>query len=276
MRRSPTLIVLLASCASLSACNRQPATTLEKPAVVSQAGKPADISFGRRQVDQMLADRPDMIGILDEDDPIFRWVVDSMNGARIGQRIYWNGNTPESGSAAEHASPYGGYPPHICISGGTEITAHDRWACIVYELFNIENTSKFEDAYNKAMAGTMDGDEYAYECARLEYVALIKAKEFFKMHPLPNARPGYYEEYEQITEAPATFDEYLVLYYASDGTFQHPGQYFKDYYNDVIAPYLKTLRDAKEYADGDSANEANPGDEKESEPKESTPKESDA
>jgi hypothetical protein len=276
MLRSWALRIALGLCAYCSGCDQRQIGTLEKSAQVSVAESPAEISFGRRQVDQMLADRPDMVGILDEDDPIFCWIVDGMNGGIIGQRIYWNANTPESGSAAEHASPYEGYPPHVCISGGTEITGHDRWACAVYELFNIKNTKEFEDAYTKAMAGTLDGDAYAKECARLEYIALTKAKEFFKKHPLPNAKPGHHEEYEQITGVPATFEEYLALYHAPDGTFHHPGQYFKDYYDDVIAPYLKSMQEAKDLAeDGDMKTSDEP-EAKPSETNELAPKDSEA
>jgi hypothetical protein len=276
MRQLRAFILAVGLCPVVAACDSRSTATLEMPAQVSIAEQPSQVSFGRRQVDQMLADRPDMVGILEEDDFLLRWVIGGMNGATIGQRIYWNANTPQSGSAAEHASPYEGYPPHICISGGTEITGHDRWACVVYELFNIENTKEFEDAYAKATAGTLDGDAYAKECARLEYVALTKAKEFFKKHPLPNAKPGHHEEYDQITEVPATFDEYLALYHDAHGNFHHPGQYFKDYYDDVIAPYLKSMKEANDVAEGEDEKDSGALEAKPAERQESAPNDSEA
>src|SRR5690242_1923528 len=134
LRRMPLWTLMFAACGLLLSCN--------KPALDSTAAKvpgtTKTISFGRRQIDQLLADRPDMVGVLADDDPIVVWIADSMNGGRIGRRVYWNADSPRTGGAAEHALPYGVNPPFICITGGAEVSPIDKWASLVYELFNLE------------------------------------------------------------------------------------------------------------------------------------------
>jgi hypothetical protein len=86
-RRSVGSIVVclsgLALCAVIASCSNEPIyrNSSVKP-------KTKDLSFGRPQIDPMLADRPDMAGILSDDDPMLLWIIESMNGGRIGQRIY--------------------------------------------------------------------------------------------------------------------------------------------------------------------------------------------
>jgi hypothetical protein len=180
-----------------------------------------------------------MLGILRDDDPILRWLVDSMNGDRIGMRIYWNANSPSGGVAADHAVPTEMYPPYIRVSGGTEITGVDKWACAVYEIFNLAQYKEFYAAYSKAVEGQFDGNAYATECAKLEYLALKNAKKLFDEHPLPNVTPGKNAKYEHILTIPETFDEYFAKFYDSGGRLHHPGQQFKDFYDKMIAPYVE-------------------------------------
>jgi hypothetical protein len=108
----------------------------------------------------------------------------------------------------------------------------------VYELFNLENFKEFDAAYNKALEGKLDADAYATECAKLEYIALKKAKKFFEDHPLPNAIPGRNSKYDQLREVPQTFEEYMSQYIDSSGRLHHPGQFFKEYYEQEMAPYV--------------------------------------
>ena len=63
----------------------------------------------------MLVDRPDMAGVLDDDDPVLVWIINGMNGERIGQRVYWNDDLPASGATPRISPPYEYYPPHICL-----------------------------------------------------------------------------------------------------------------------------------------------------------------
>lgn len=228
-------LLLAASCAS---CRQDAAPN--QPTGANAAT--TEISFGRRQVDQMLADRPDMVGVLSDDDPVMAWVVDGFNGGRIGQRIHWNGNSPASGAPAEHASAYGHYPPHICLDGGSDVTPIDKWAGLVYELFNIEGTKEFDKLFEQATAGELTSDEYADACAKLEYEALKKAEAYFAEHPLPGAVPGHNPQYDQLRSVPETYEQYLAKFHDPNGKLHHPGEFYRKYFDDMVAPYLEMMR----------------------------------
>jgi hypothetical protein len=233
-----TCFVALGLCAVVASCSKGPVRlVVEAPA--TDPKKRPDVSFGQRQIDQMLVDRPDMAGVLDEDDPVLVWIISGMNGERIGQRVYWNDDLPASGAPSEFLPPYEYYPPHICLWAGVETSPIDKWACLVFELFNLENTREFTDLQTKAMEGTLNGEAYARECANLEYNALIKARKFFDEHPLRKAKPEVDTHYGRFWDTPDTFEKYLAEYYDPDGTFHNPGEYFKEYYIKEIAPYVR-------------------------------------
>lgn len=233
--------------AAVVSCNRQPvqdsASSISNTATpITPAAK--EISFGRRQIDQMLADRPDMAGLLNDDDSILLWVIDSMNGSRLGQRIYWNGSSPIGGALAEHWRPAMGYPPHIRLTDGVN-SGIDKWTELVFELFNLDNDRSFDTLDEEAYAGAIHGDAYATEYARLEYVALVKTNEFFEKHPFPGAEPGDNPEYDWIAKIPSTFEEYMASSTDEKGAFRHPGDTYKKRYDTSIAPYVVPERKYK-------------------------------
>lgn len=228
------LLLMAALCVAVASCDRPPAT--------SDEAKP--ISFGQRQVDQLIADRPDMAGVLSEDDPVMKWIIDSFNGDRIGQRVYWNANSPQSGSEAEHGPPNGGYPAYVSLSGGAETTPVDKWASVVYELFNLENTQAFEELNDRAMAGEVDGDTYALECVRLEFVAVVKTKAFFEKHTLPASVHGNDPWYNWVLGDIGTFEENVQGFRENyTGLGYNPLRYFRDGYDSEIAPYVEWQRE---------------------------------
>lgn len=191
----------------------------------------------------MLADRPDMSGVLDEDDLVFQWVVEGFNGDRFGQRVYWNADFPQVGSDAFHFPPYYGYPAFISLSNRTHMTPVDRWVGVVYELHNLDNTQAFEKLYNRAIAEEIDGDTYAVECLRLEFAATKRTKEFFSKHSLPASKHGNDAWYNWLSGDIGTFDEYVAAFQEKRflPSFD-PLKYWRDSYDTRIAPYIEWSR----------------------------------
>jgi hypothetical protein len=223
-------LLSVAMCVAAASCSR-PST---------DAASAAKISFGRRQVDQMLVDRPDMAGVLRDDDPVMLWVVAGFNGDRSGKRVYWNADSPASGQPAEHAPSYEGYPPYVRLSGGTDATGNDKWAGVVFELFNLENAAAFSALGERAMAGELDADTYATECVKLEHAAAKKTEQFFEMHPLPGAEPGQNAMYDSIRSFPDSYEEYRQRFQdAGSGLGYDPYEYYRSYYLESLAPYAK-------------------------------------
>ena len=131
-----------------------------------------------------------MQNVISESHSVFQWLVNGFNGDRIGQRIYWNASSPRSGRPAEHGPAYATYPPYIAISGRTETTPTDKWASVVYEMYNLENGEEFEATSRSAIEGKLDADDYAEKCVELEFIALTKTQKFFRLNPLPKSKHG--------------------------------------------------------------------------------------
>lgn len=222
--------VLLACCSCGQQNSSQPAHT-------------PTATFGHRQLEQMLADRPEMSGVLEQDDPSYQWIVSSLNGELTGRRIYWNADSPRAGQGSEHASQYHHYPAQIYVSGGREMTPIDKWAAFIYELFNLENTTEFRKLDEAAYEGKIDGHTYATGYVKLEFLALQKTNEYFSAHPLPSEGAGKDVWYEWTITDLGTFEEYAAQFPKATG----PGNYkfFKDYYDSQIVPWISRQATAK-------------------------------
>ncbi|MCC9645105.1 hypothetical protein LOC71_22735 [Rhodopirellula sp. JC740] len=204
------------------------------PATVMAQGN----GFGRRQVKQMLADRPDMKSVIDLDHPIYQWVVAGFEGSLLGQRIYWNANSPTTGRPAEHAAAYGHYPPFISISGGSETTPVDKWAAVVFELCNLKNDDKFAQLAKEAAAGKLSADEYATECVMLEYDAQLLTQKVFQDHPLPDSSHGKDDWYNAWVKPDLPTAEVFRKEHAVPGSPRCNYDFFRTTYQSHIAPHI--------------------------------------
>lgn len=188
----------------------------------------------------MLADRPDMRDALPTHHYVYGWLVEGFNGDRFGQRIYWNAKLPQGGVGASHGGPYGMYPPHIALASNADLSAIDKWAAVVYEMFNLENASDFKELDLEAVSGHWDADEYAAECVRLEFVAFKKTRDFFVEHPLPKSKHGRDTWYNWCTSNIGSFEDYEKSFNNLESTrFKSNFAYFKDYYEKTLQPYAK-------------------------------------
>lgn len=232
-----TPIAASESAATSPVASELAATPPSQP-VPTVVAKPVITTFGERQLAQLLDDRPDMRGVIDASHPVYSWVIEAFNGDHFGQRVYWNGNSPQSGRPAEHASPYHGYPPYVSITGGSDATPVDKWTMVVFELHNLGNADGFEKLMHEALDGSIDGEGYANGCVKLEFEALERTREFFVENPLPKSPHGRDTYYNWITDDLGTFDEYQER-------FDRPGmtrynsnfEYFRAYYDSTLVPY---------------------------------------
>jgi hypothetical protein len=239
-------------------CNRatqnpQAVATQTKKLFATHEPDPVTLTtFGERQLDQMMQDRPDMQNVIAKSDAVFQWLVNGFNGDRIGQRVYWNASSPQSGRPAEHGPAYATYPPYIAISGGTETTPTDKWASVVYEMYNLENSDQFEAISRLAMEGKLDADAYAEKCVELEFIALTKSQEFFRENPLPKSKHGRDVWYNWVTSDIGTFEN-LKKSFAAPGASRSNSNfaYFKQYYETTIAPYADAMRRTEAAKSGD-------------------------
>ncbi len=232
-----TLPILALVAITILGCSRQPASGV----------KAESLTFGDRQVQQMLQDRPEMKGVMTANDPLYLWLVAGFNGERLGQRVHWNANSPQSGRSAEHGIPYGAYPPYISISGGTETTPIDKWASVIFEMNNLDNYDKFDALRDDAVEGDLDADEYASACVKLEFDALERTRDLFAKHPLPGGDHRRNPWYQWVSSELGEFEDYEAAFDVP-GTTVHTSNfaYFRDYYVSTIEPYAKAMKAAEE------------------------------
>ena len=154
-------------------------------------------TFGDRQLQQVLIDRPDMKGIVRTNDFIYRWVVKQFNSLEY-DRVQWDPREPKSGAPAEHQSSRRASSHYIRVTSAEAISGRDKWLMLVFELHNYRNKEYFDELWDKAIAGSIRRDEYATGCVKLEFRAMVATQEFFRHHPIPGASPAkdpYYTGY---------------------------------------------------------------------------------
>ena len=107
-----------------------------------QDSTPKKLSYGMRQIDQILDDRPEMQNALDPGHPLMKWIADHFETGDRGQRIVWDHREPKSGQPAEHVAAYDSYFPQIRVTTSSDYTGLDKWVFVIFERMNIEGDAK--------------------------------------------------------------------------------------------------------------------------------------
>lgn len=195
-------------------------------------------SFGERQLLQVLDDRPEMRGVVVQDSPLAKWIVSRFDGHGTETRVHWHDREPLSGSDAEHLPAYEGYPANLSITRLDSTSPIDKWAALVYELLNLQETLE-SDLFERALDGEFDADEYALACVRSEYEAILATREILVRYPISGASTTQDPWYCWVTSELLPVDDYLADVKAN-GTLREETNYdyFRDYFLEDMAPYL--------------------------------------
>ena len=182
------------------------------------------ITFGHRQLDQMLEDRPGMKNAVPLSHPIRKALIEAFNGKLIGRRVYWLDAAGEGAlSGAFHLQPIGFYPPCITVTKGPQETPIDKWASALFEMYNLEGD--FNGLDDDARSGEITKDQYVDLCVDLETQALNKTRLFFTKHSLPAT----------------VLDKWYAFCLSSDKLKLYDAgneEYFAECYDSHIAPCL--------------------------------------
>jgi len=68
------------------------------------------VTFGHRQIEQMLEDRPDMNNAALKSHPMYEAIVEGYNGKLIGQRVYWVDTNTDTAAHSLKWTPFFGPP----------------------------------------------------------------------------------------------------------------------------------------------------------------------
>ena len=215
-------------------CNAQELTPPASPAKLKSGGNEDApklkliTTFGHRQLEQLLDDRPDMKGVIPKKHPVRKKIIDGFNGKLIGQRVYWVDLNPET---AMHLQPYGDYPPFIAITDNPNTSPIDKWSSLLFEVYNLEGN--FNELWDAALNGKIDRESYVKKCVALEDVAAEKTRAFFTKHPLPATKADTFYNFYFSEEGLKTHSLYRLLGTEIDNT-----KIFSEEYDDRIAPFL--------------------------------------
>jgi hypothetical protein len=155
-----------------------------------------DLSFGRRQVEQIVLDQPD-IGRVIRREPALREILECrFSGSLQGARVYWDHRETVGGRPAEHLPTFFGYPPLIRISRRFGTSAVDKCAMLLFELNNLEIDREYQLLLSAPVGKRKSREEFALACVRIEFEAMNKTRSFFETHPIRSANidkdPNYY------------------------------------------------------------------------------------
>src|SRR5262249_23266269 len=107
------------------------------------AVQPADLAFGREQVEKFIHDRPDAGAVINRNPALKEQLAilfaddgQGVNG-RAGH-VHWDKEEPRS-PYSECSQARDGKPSSVRVTSWSKVTPTDKCACLVFELHNVWN-----------------------------------------------------------------------------------------------------------------------------------------
>ncbi|TVQ00607.1 MAG: hypothetical protein EA381_07305 [Planctomycetaceae bacterium] len=185
-------------------------------------------SFGERQLEQLIDDRPSMRNVIPVGHPIRLWVVEKFERGALGDRVYWDHHEPIHG--AEHVDAT---PSVLRITRDQDVTGRDKWAMLVFELINFEASAHRRDLERKAIRNEIGRTEFAMDHMRLEVDALRQSQVFFRDHPIPGSMPAIDSFYFSLLGTNTEFGAYLSFLESREAHEYSPLKYFGERYDSL-------------------------------------------
>lgn len=145
------------------------------------------LKHGRRQLQQMLADRPNMAQYGGKADVLYQWAVQKFAGEDIHQEIFWDAAAPPPHIMASCMLPTARFPGYIRVRGewidgpnkGKERLFEDMWHDAVFELYNITCAKDRQRIRDKVARGTLSKKQYVTAIVESESQAAEKTRAFY-------------------------------------------------------------------------------------------------
>lgn len=189
---------------------------------------------GRKLLEEIFSDRPELQGIFPDDDVVVRWVVRRLETGRSGDGIRWDDTEPING-LADHAYAYAGKPAVVRVTGRSDVSGRDKWYMLVFELFNEFHPTEVEAFEKLAASGKVNRVQFAKSVLDHEYQRMRIANKFFRRYPILGATPQnapLYTQYMGIfdaTQASHPEDQIQEIPQPNSnfaGHYEHYGQWF--------------------------------------------------
>jgi hypothetical protein len=233
-----------------SASNKKLAA--QTPVVLSSEA----LAHGRKQLVQMLKDRPGMQRYIQPDDPVWTWCVRQFAGEGVGEPVWWH-NEPPTGENIECdcLPPSENHQGFIRIrqtySRGTWKDQNRRgeefWADAVYELNNLQNSKPFLALDEAAWKGTINKQAWIRGILKLEYGTMKRSALVYKTLWKPCIHARGIRTYPYIYRwglfIPDTFEEYIAEFDITGPFVDHTTEnYYSKAYDEKFAPHVRSLR----------------------------------
>jgi hypothetical protein len=176
------------------------------PFLVSVQTTPADLEFGRSQVEQFMRDRPEVKPVLIKETALRNHLEKGFGGLETGFRVHWENREPEK-RRSEYWPRYDDAPARVRVSKAPSISGSDKCVTLVIELEHAKSETRFNAYRSMAYFDQMTREDYARTMTHLEFQSAQRAREFFKQHPLPPSEAG--SDYNWLLRFPTEFSDYL-------------------------------------------------------------------
>ena len=210
---------------------------------------PAALAFGEKQVERMVADRPQMKQYVQKGDSVWQYCARQFAGEACGQKITWNPDPPHPPDDydADHQYPTDTQQGYIRIrrlSGagamrGKERNGEDMWQNAIFELNNIRSAKQFDRLFEDALAGKLSKEQWIKGNTQLEYTAYRNSVRIYRILWLPLMRSKGIASNPDLwwPDLPDTYEAWIALYTDKSS---YPWDSWGKSYDDDIVPYLKS------------------------------------
>ena len=211
----------------------EPAVHLPDLSDVPQACEQAikDISFGERQVEQFICDRPDTAKILRRNNALRWMLIWHFAGGLKGQRIYWDNREPK-GHTAEH-SAHKDIPVFVQVTK-TE-SGIDNCASLLFELLNRPIEDEYETLRTAPENDRKDRYGFALSCVREEFKVTQSLHWFFCSYPIAGATKEKDPYYTFVVSLQMDFETYILSADRNLSDDVNPLKYYGKAYDAIIS-----------------------------------------
>ena len=213
------------------------------------------ISSAENQVRSLLQDRPQLQPIVQEEGPIWNWLVSAFGDKSINFQIRWD-NRPTSENNPERAQSTA-YPDRNNISyirvnrtyksgplAEKELSSEEVLSGVVFELNNVLHADEVLKIKALAASGSISREEFIISSARLEYSAEIKTSIFYSTIWIPFCNSKGINCTPKLWHMPVetTFDQWLLRY---PRHCWYPWKYYGDIYDQIKVKSNNKITDSK-------------------------------
>ncbi len=152
------------------------------------------LPHAQEQISEMLTDRPQLQTLWQkiENSPLRLWLLQQFAGKDLQAPVFWQNAASAQFQIpprinALHRSPSPAHDAALWVKDS--LSPEESWACIVFELFNLQNAPDFAQINQDVRLSKCSESDFIERYAQLEYKALQNLRIFYREQWLPQLQP---------------------------------------------------------------------------------------